>query len=133
MTRSAVLWIEVWNAIQLPPDASDWSSEELNMGKGRIALASLQTKIQTGCWCGTTRQQNQPESSEQEEEQQQVRLDDRQDMIDAVRGRGFVVSTAEFATRLNCGSDRGPTLSLLVLLSSVRDSTVVVIEVQHCC
>ena len=28
VTRSAVLWIEVWNAIQLPPDAPDWSSEE---------------------------------------------------------------------------------------------------------
>ena len=57
-------------------------SEEIILGKGRIALSSLHTKIQTGCWCGTTRQQNQPESCEQEEEQQQVLpVDYSQDMI----------------------------------------------------
>ena len=31
-------------------------------------------------------------------------------MIDAIRGCGFVVGTAEVGTRLNSGSDRGPTL-----------------------
>ena len=31
-------------------------------------------------------------------------------MIGGIRGRGFVVGTAEFGTRLKCGSDRGPTL-----------------------
>ena len=46
VTRSAVLRIEVWHAIQLPPDASDWSREELIMGKGRIALSSLHMNIQ---------------------------------------------------------------------------------------
>ena len=80
------------------------------MGKGRIAVSSLQRKIQAVCWCGTTRQQHQPESNEEEEQQKQVLVDYSQDMIGAIRGRGFVVSTAEFATRLNCGSDRGPTL-----------------------
>ena len=94
-----------------PPGPSDWSREELNMGNGRIALSSLDTKIQAGCWCGTTRQQHQPESSEQEEQpQQQVLVDYSQDMIGGIRGRGFVVGTAEFGTRLNCGSHRGPTL-----------------------
>ena len=33
-------------------------------------------------------------------------------MIGAIRGRGFVVGTAEFGTRLKCGSDRSPTLLL---------------------
>ena len=80
------------------------------MGKGRIALSSLHTKIQAGCWCGTARQQHQPEFSEQEEEQQEVLVDYSQDMIGTIRGRGFVVGTAEFATRLNCGSDRDPPL-----------------------
>ena len=81
------------------------------MGKGRIVLSSLiHTKIQTGCWCGTARQQHQPESNEQEEEQQEVLVDYSQDMIGGIRGRGFVVGTAEFGTRLQCGSDRDPPL-----------------------
>ena len=61
-------------------------------------------------------------------------------MIDAVRGRGFVVSTAEFATRLNCGSDRGPTLLLddsedmigagRGCVGAVRGTNVVVVHVH---
>ena len=41
---------------------------------------------------------------------QQVLVDYSQDMIGGIRGRGFVVGTTEFGTRLKCGSDRGPTL-----------------------
>ena len=37
-------------------------------------------------------------------------------MIGAIRGRGFVVGTAEFGTRLKCGSDRSPTLLLDIVI-----------------
>ena len=112
------------------------------MGKGRIAVSSPQRKIQAVCWCGTTRQQNQPESNEAEE-QQEVLLDYSQDMIGGIRGRGFVVGTAEFGTRLNCGSDRGPTRlsddsqdmigAGRGFVGAVRGTKVVVGNVQQCC
>ena len=71
------------------------------MGKGPIALPYRPDEDS---------QHQEPESNE--EEQEQVLLDDSQDMIGAIRGRGFVVDTAEFGTRLKCGSDRSPTLLL---------------------
>ena len=120
-------------------------SEEIILGKGRIALSSLHTKIQAGCWCGTTRQQHEPEFNEEEKEQQQqqqVLVDYSQDMIGAICGRGFVVGTAEFGTRINCGSHRGPTLLLddsqdMIgacggCVGVVGGTNDVVVNVQHC-
>ena len=71
------------------------------MGKGPIALPHRPDEDS---------HHQEPESNE--EEQEQVLLDDSQDMIAAIHGRGFVVDTAELGTRLKCGSDRSPTLLL---------------------
>ena len=81
------------------PDTGESTGEESIMGKG---LATPHRPDEDS--------HHQPESNE--EEQEQVLLDDSQDMIGAIRGRGFVVGTAEFGTRLQCGSDRDPPLLL---------------------
>ena len=69
------------------------------MGKGPIALPHRPDEDS----------QHQPQSNE-EEQQQQVLLDDSQDMIGAIHGRGFVVGAAEFGTRHKGCSGRGRTL-----------------------
>ena len=83
------------------PDTGETKGKELITGKGPIALPHRPDEDS---------HHQEPESNE--EEQEQVLLDDSQDMIGAIRGRGFVVGTAEFGTRLKCGSDRSPTLLL---------------------
>ena len=138
-SRTTVTGIWVRNAIQLPSDAPDWSSEELIMGKALQVSYIQRFKLGVGVERqGSNTNQNPTKKKNKTTTTSSRRLQPRHD-----RRRGFVVGTAEFGTRLNCGSHRGPTLLLddsqamigegRGFVGAVRGTEIVVADVQQCC